>query len=85
MLLRAEKDLSERERRARIVLESAHPAIATATGLAQRFQRMVRDREMAALEPWLQAATTSAIPEFRRFAASLRGDEAAVRAALEYP
>jgi transposase len=85
LLLRAEGDLSARDRVARPVLESAHPAIATATGLAQRFQHMVRDREAAALEPWLQEAASSEVPEFRRFAASLRGDEAAVRAALEYP
>jgi transposase len=85
LLLQAEDDLPERDRVARPVLESAHPAIATATGLAQRFQQMVRDREAAAPEPWLQEAASSKVPEFRRFAASLRGDEAAVRAALEYP
>jgi transposase len=85
LLLRAQKDLSECDRLARTVLEAAHPAIVTATGLAQRFQQMVRDREAAALEPWLQEAASSGVPEVKRFAASLRGDEAAVRAALEYP
>ena len=85
LLLRDGDDLCERDHRARTLLEAASPAIATATGLAQRFQQIVREREVAALEPWLQATTTSVIPEFKRFAASLRGDEAAVRAALEYP
>ncbi|HSF34033.1 MAG TPA: ISL3 family transposase [Candidatus Tectomicrobia bacterium] len=85
LLLRTEGDLSERDCVARTVLQSTYPAIATATGLAQRFQQMVRDREAAALEPWLQEAASSGVPEFRRFAVSLRGDEAAVRAGLECP
>jgi transposase len=85
LLLRAEDALSERDRLARTVLETAHPAIAIAMQLGQRFQWMLRDREAIALEPWLLEAANSGVPEFRRFAASLRADEAAVRAALESP
>jgi len=85
LLVRAEADLTEHERAARVVLEAASADITTGTSLAQRFQDMLRQRDVDALEPWLQDATTSGIAEFKHFAASLRRDVAAVRAALELP
>src|SRR5918911_2359716 len=53
--------------------------------LAQRFQEMLRQRDVTALEGWLEDASKSGIGSFKHFAASLRRDEAAVRAALEQP
>jgi len=85
LLVRAEADLTERERAARMVLEAASADIAAGTSLAQRFQDMLRQRDVDALEPWLQDAATSGIAEFKHFAASLRRDVAAVRAALSLP
>ena len=85
LLVRVEADLTERERAARVVLEAANADITAGVSLARRFQEMLRQRDVAAFEPWLQDATTSGIAEFNHFAASLRRDAAAVRAALSLP
>jgi len=85
LLARSREELNEEERATRDRLEHAHAEIAAATSLAQRFQDMLRQREGAALEGWLEDASESGIGPFKHFAASLRRDEAAVRAALEQP
>jgi len=85
LLVRAAADLTERERAARVVLEATSAEITAGTSLAQRFQGLLRQRDVEALEPWLQDATSSGIAEFKHFAASLRRDAAAVRAALSLP
>lgn len=53
--------------------------------LAQTFCRMVRDRDVACLDVWLGAASTSPVRELRGFATHLQQDHAAVRAALSLP
>lgn len=58
------------------------PAVATAQRLVQDFARIVRAREATALEPWMEQAATSPLAEFRDFAAGLRRDASAVKAAL---
>jgi transposase len=85
LLARPKEELDEHERVARSVLESAHEDISAASSLAQRFQEMLRQRDVAALEGWLEDASTSGIGAFKHFAASLRRDEAALRAALKQP
>jgi len=40
------------------------------------------ERQGACLEHWIAAATSSAIPDLRRFAAGLRLDQSAVQAGL---
>ncbi len=50
--------------------------------LAQDFDRLVRERDAAALAPWLLRAEASGEAEFRAFAVGLRRDLAAVTAAL---
>ena len=52
--------------------------------LVASFRRMMRRRDRAALDPWLEAAASAAVPELRGFAASLRRDDAAVHAALAH-
>ena len=64
----------------RLLLRS--PELAAARGLAQRFGAMVRSHSADALTPWLADAEDS---ELRGFAAGLRQDEQAVRAALALP
>ena len=56
-----------------------------AYGLAQSFTQMVRERDEAALDGWLEAVEESGLQELRSFAAGLRRDEAAVRAGLSLP
>lgn len=63
----------------------AHPRLAQAQGLAQDFQRLVRERRSRGLPGWLKACETSAIPELVNFATGLRQDYAAVKAALRSP
>jgi len=60
------------------------PVVVTAQRLAQAFGRVVRERDAAALAPWLGEAEASDLPEFRELAAGLRRDMAAVTAALQY-
>jgi transposase len=82
LLVRPENELTEEERAGRRILVDASPAIATAADLVQTFGQIVRERSAAALDAWLEAATTSGVGELKRFAASLRRDYAAVSAAL---
>lgn len=58
------------------------PALAASRDLALRFGTLVRARSADALTPWLADAENS---ELRGFAAGLRQDEQAVRAALTLP
>jgi transposase len=58
------------------------PDAAVIYPLVQRLGTLMRERNVADLEAWLQAAEESGIPEFVRFARSLRRDDAAVRQAL---
>ncbi len=82
LLLRTEGELTPREQAARAALLAAQPAIAAAATLAGRFLALLRERRPEALDPWLADAATSELGEFRRFAAGLQRDGAAVRAAL---
>jgi len=50
--------------------------------LAEAFIALVRGREAAQLDTWLQKAEHSAVPPLQRFAKRLRADYEAVRAAL---
>ena len=58
------------------------PMLATVRDLAQRFGALVRAHSVDALTPWWANAENS---ELRGFAAGLRQDEQAVRAALTLP
>ena len=61
-------------------------AAEVASKLAHRFAEMVRERRVADLQAWLtQAADADSPPEMRRFAAGLKDDLSAVKAALSLP
>ena len=53
--------------------------------LTADFQRMVTERDAQAFDGWLATVESHNLAEFMNFAAGLRRDEAAVRAALSYP
>ena len=59
-----------------------HPTLLKTRELAQEFQRIVRDHNGSALDPWLKICETADIPEFANFAAGLRQDYQAVRAGI---
>src|SRR5262249_15298459 len=50
--------------------------------LVQRLGTLMREHRVADLDGWLRAAEESGIPEFVRFARSLRRDQAAVSQAV---
>ncbi len=82
LLLRTPDDLDAHDRAYLDRLVHLCPEIGHVQTLAQDFQEMVRTRNQAALEPWLQEAEHSDSPEMRGFAQGLRRDRAAVDAAL---
>jgi transposase len=66
-------------------LRSLHPVLDEAVQLTQEFAGLVRDRQAEQLDAWLERASASTAAGFRSFAASLRRDEAAVRAGMSLP
>lgn len=56
-----------------------------ATDIAREFGRLLRERDVAALDPWLSRAEASGLAEFAACATSLRLDGAALTAALTLP
>lgn len=85
LLLRRPDELTKEEQARRDMLCSLCADAAAAYPLAQRFGVMIRTRQKDALDPWLADVEASGIAELKNFAASLRRDDAAVRAALELP
>ena len=61
------------------------PTLHAASALAREFGRLIRQRDAAALDPWLAQAERGGIAEFRSCAQRLRQDYAAVAAALREP
>ena len=63
------------------LLTALDPQIEQSVTLFERFARLLRERDRADLEPWLQAAKRSGVAELVEFAKRLRQDRAAVEAA----
>jgi transposase len=84
LLLRPLDTLTAEERTLRERLLAQTPAIGVACRAIATFRHMVRTRDRAALDPWLEAADVSSVAAIRAFAASMRRDYAAVAAALEH-
>lgn len=84
LLLRPLADLNSEERAMRVRLLSSASPIRLALTAVDAFRRMVRERDRAALDPWLATAEASPVPAIRTFAASIKRDYAAVAAAVEY-
>ncbi len=63
-------------------LVTVNATIATTVQLAQTFATMVRERQAATLDRWLDAAVGAEVAPLRSFANGIRADRAAVQAAL---
>ena len=74
--------LSSEERRFTEALCAAAPGLKAAAKHVRAFAELLRQRRPAGLAPWLDAAAAT---ELRGFAAKLRQDEAAMRAAMSEP
>lgn len=58
------------------------PEVGTVRDLAGEFQRVVRQRDLAGFQGWIESAQSCCIPELATFAGGLRRDRAEVEAAL---
>jgi len=84
LVLRKPEDLSVQDQHTLDLLKQTHPQVKVACELAQAFALMVRKRNASELEPWLEDAAESGIPELRTFATGIKRDQAAILAALTY-
>lgn len=84
LVLRKPEDRSAEDQCRLDLVEQAHPQVKVACTLAQAFARMIRNRNASTLQPWLEEAARSGVPELRTFAAGIKRDQAAVLAALTY-
>lgn len=66
-------------------LRQVHTDVHEAISLTEDFATLIRTRDCAALDHWLDQAATSTLKSFQGFAASLRRDYDAVRAGVEQP
>ena len=81
MLHRADKR-DENDEQLLVRLIEQHPDFAVAIHLTQTFTDLVRERKPDDLDAWLQAALTSSLLPFERFAQGLQEDYAAVKAGV---
>jgi transposase len=84
LLLRPVADLRPDDHLHRDCLLQQSEEIRAALGLLEEFGRLVRARDPAALQPWLERAQGCGIGELREFAAMLRRDLGAIDAALTH-
>ena len=82
LLVRRSDELKPEDKQLLTALCGSSEPIATAHQLTQAFYRLVRQRKVDELDPWLASAQQADIPELRRFAEGLVQDYDAVKAAL---
>jgi transposase len=85
LVLRRAAKRTEAEAQQLLQLHAQAAEVAEAIDLAQDFATLVRQRQPAQLEPWLQRATASAVDAVRRFATGLSEDYEAVKAGVTLP
>ena len=85
LVLRRPAQRTEAEAHQITQLHTHSAEVAEAIDLAQDFAQLVRQRQPAQLDPWLERAAASALEAVRRFARSLRDDYAAVKAGVTLP
>jgi transposase len=85
LVLRREEKRTEAETQQLAQLRAQQAEVAEAVDLAQDFATLVRQRQPAQLDPWLQRATTSTLEALQRFANGLRDDYEAVKAGVTLP
>jgi transposase len=83
--LRRAADRTEAEQHALTRLLELAPAASLAFNLSERFTSFLREGHVDALDPWLEDAASSGLPEFRSFATGLQRDRAAIVAAISSP
>ena len=84
LLMRPRETLKERETRLLAHLLTANTEVAQLYEVLQAFRILLRNRCPERLEPWLQQAAATGIPELRSFVGGIERDYAAVANALQY-
>jgi transposase len=85
LVIRREETLDAQEKRQLTALQSQEGEVAEAITLSQDFAALLRQRQPAQLESWLERAARSPVQAFARLANSLRNDYAAVKAGVSLP
>jgi transposase len=85
LVLRREEQRTEAETHQLAQLRAQQAEVAEAVDLAEDFATLVRQRQPAQLDPWLQRATTSPLEALQRFAKGLYEDYEAVKAGVTLP
>src|SRR5438093_10637613 len=85
LVLGREDTRTEAEAQQLAQLHAQSAEVAEAIDLAQDFATLVRQRQPAQLDPWLERAATSALEAVQRFAAGLYEDYNAVKAGVTLP
>jgi transposase len=85
LVIRREETLDAQEKRQLTALQSQEGELAEAIRLSQDFATLVRQRQPAQLDSWLERATQSTAQALARWATSLRDDYAAVKAGVSLP
>ena len=81
LLLRDQASLNEQEQRMLAFIRQER-IIEVAYDLVQRFGTMVRSRQQDQLDPWLEDALGSGIPDLHTFAEGLQREYSALKAAI---
>lgn len=82
LFLRRPADRTAEQRAYLACLLPQDEAIATAYAVAQEFAALLRERDGARLEAWIEEAARSGVADVARFALGLRDDYAAIQAGL---
>jgi transposase len=84
LLLRDPSDLDEQQQRTLRFLRQAQWG-EELYGLAQRYVKIIRERDVEAFDHWLEQCVTCGFPDLRTFAQELQQDYSASKAALTLP
>jgi len=85
LVLRREAQRTAAEAQQLTLLRAQQAEVVEAIDLAEDFATLIRQRQPAQLDPWLQRATTSTLEAMRRFAKGLYEDYEAVKAGVTLP
>ena len=84
LLLRDPSRLDEQEQRTLSFIRQEQ-RVEELYGLTQCYVKIVRERNVEGLDPWLEKCATCGIPDMESFAQGLQKDYSAIRAALTLP
>src|SRR5439155_12785534 len=85
LVLRREAQRTAAEAQQLTLLRAQQAEVVEAIDLAEDFATLIRQRQPAQLDPWLQRATTSTLEALQRFAKGLYEDYHAVKAGVTVP